>query len=77
MDGSLRAQVREGRLVMDEPTDLPEGAVIHLVAIDGYDDLGDEERAELHAVLDEGLAEMGQGAEGIDAASVLTALRAR
>lgn len=62
---------------MDEPTDLPEGSVIHLVAIEGYDDLGDEERAELHAVLDEGLAEMGRGARGIDADEVLAALRAR
>jgi hypothetical protein len=32
---SLRAQVREGRLVMDEPTDLPEGEVLELVALSG------------------------------------------
>ena len=28
--GTLKAEVRNGRLVMDEPTDLPEGTVIEL-----------------------------------------------
>ena len=30
----LKAVVRNGRLVLDEPTDLPEGAEIALVAVD-------------------------------------------
>ena len=30
----LKASVRNGRLVLDEPTELPEGAVVDLVAID-------------------------------------------
>jgi hypothetical protein len=30
----LKAVVRNGRLVLDEPTDLPQGAEIELVAVD-------------------------------------------
>jgi hypothetical protein len=36
---SLRARVEKGRLVLDEPTTLPEGTVIDLVADDEGDDL--------------------------------------
>ena len=44
----LRARVEEGRLVLDEPTALPEGTVIDLVADDEDDDLTDDERRALH-----------------------------
>jgi hypothetical protein len=47
----LRARVRNGRLVLDEPTTLPEGTVIDLVADDEGDDLTDEERRALHSAL--------------------------
>jgi len=30
----LKAQVRKGRLVLDEPTDLPEGEEVELVPLD-------------------------------------------
>jgi hypothetical protein len=30
----LRAHVRNGRLVLDEPTDLPEGEVVYLQPVD-------------------------------------------
>jgi hypothetical protein len=43
----LRARVEKGRLVLDEPTTLPEGTVVHLVADDEDDDLADEERRAL------------------------------
>jgi hypothetical protein len=76
MRGALKARVHGGRLVMDEPTELPEGAVINMVAIDGYDDLDDEEREALHASIDEGLAEIARGEEGVDAAVLLAELRA-
>jgi predicted DNA-binding antitoxin AbrB/MazE fold protein len=46
----LKAQVTNGRLKLDEPTDLPEGAEVEVVIID--DGLSLEERAELHASLD-------------------------
>ena len=44
----LRARVQKGRLVLDEPTKLPEGTVIELVADDGGDDLTEQERRALH-----------------------------
>ena len=43
----LRARVRNGRLVVDEPTDLPEGTVLNLVVDDEGDDMDDAERAAL------------------------------
>ncbi len=45
------ARVRNGRLVMDEPTGLPEGATIELTIADEADDLDDAERARLHSAL--------------------------
>jgi hypothetical protein len=44
-----RIQVKNGRLVLDEPTDLPEGAEVDVLVID--DELTAEERVELHASL--------------------------
>jgi hypothetical protein len=44
----LRARVENGRLVLDEPTTLPEGTVVQLVADDEGDDLTDDERRALH-----------------------------
>ena len=48
---SLRARVEKGRLVLDEPTTLPEGTVIDLIVDDEGDDLSDDERRTLHAAL--------------------------
>ncbi|WP_437914506.1 hypothetical protein WME73_01280 [Sorangium sp. So ce302] len=73
---ALKARVQNGRIVVDEPTDLPEGMVLDLVIADPGDELDDEERAELHAALDEGLAEMRTGV-GVDADALLSELRAR
>lgn len=58
---------------MDEPTDLPEGAVINLVALDGHDDLGEEERAELHAALDAAYAEPEE--DGIEPEALFARLK--
>ena len=44
----LRAVVTNGRIVVDEPTKLPEGTVLDLVVDDEGDELDDEERAALH-----------------------------
>jgi hypothetical protein len=41
---TLRARVHNGRLVLDEPTDLPEGEVVYLQP-DDADELDDAERA--------------------------------
>ena len=48
--------------------------LVHGSAANQDDELDDEERAELHAALDEGLAEMKAGG-GVDAGEVLAALR--
>jgi len=47
----LRAHVEKGRLVLDEPTTLPEGTVVDLVADDEGDDLTADERRALHEAL--------------------------
>lgn len=47
----LRARVEKGRLVLDEPTTLPEGTVVDLVADDEGDDLTNAERRALHEAL--------------------------
>ena len=47
----VRARVEKGRLVLDEPTTLPEGTVVDLVADDEGDDLTDAERRALHDAL--------------------------
>jgi len=41
----IRACVKNGRLVVDEPTSLPEGTVLDLVLDDEVDDLDTAERA--------------------------------
>lgn len=78
---ALKAQVKDGRLRLDEPTDLPEGQVIELVPLDevflsGGDELDDEERAELHASLDRALDDSEAG-RGMDAWEYLKQYRAR
>jgi hypothetical protein len=47
----LKAHVRGGRLLVDEPTDLPEGAEIELIAAASWDGLDDTERDRLNAAL--------------------------
>lgn len=48
---SFRARVEKGRLVLDEPTTLPEGTLVELVADDESDDLTEDERRALHEAL--------------------------
>lgn len=55
---ALRAQVKNGRLVMDEPTDLPEGSVVPLEISNDWDELDEEERAALHRALDDAEADV-------------------
>jgi hypothetical protein len=47
----LQARVENGRLILDEPTNLPEGMVVELVVDDEGDDLSEEERRRLHDAL--------------------------
>jgi hypothetical protein len=72
----LLARIGTGQILgLDEPVDLPEGAVVDLVPADASDDLDDDERARLAAAIAESRAEIARG-EGRPAADVLAALRA-
>ena len=71
---ALKVRVKNGRLVMDEPTDLPDGAEVEVVVID--DKLTPEERAELHDSLDRALDDSDAG-RSIDARDYLKQYRAR
>lgn len=73
----LRAHVHNGRLVLDEPTDLPEGEVVELVPADAAaaEGLDAEERAALHRELEASVLEMKSGLL-IAADDVLAELRA-
>ena len=70
----LKAHVHNGRLVLDEPTDLPEGEVVYLQPVDA-DDMSDEEREALHDSIRESLEQMNNG-QLIDADEALARLRA-
>jgi hypothetical protein len=63
---SPKAQVKNGRLVLDTPTDLPEGELVELVPLDevlaaGGDYLDEDERAALHESLRESIGQMKAG----------------
>ncbi|HEX7840636.1 MAG TPA: hypothetical protein VF469_24325 [Kofleriaceae bacterium] len=71
---AVKVQVKNGRLVFDEPTDLPDGAEVEVVVID--DELSLDERAALHASLDRALDDSEAG-RGMDAAEYLRQYRTR
>ena len=72
---SLKAHIHHGRLVLDEPTDLPEGSEVSLTITDD-DAMEDEERARLHAALERSMAQAKAG-KLIDADVLLGRLLAR
>jgi hypothetical protein len=71
---ALKAHVRGGRLVIDEPTSLPEGAEVELLAVED-DDLSPEERGRLLKELEESQDEYERG-DHMDAFEFLAQLRA-
>ena len=72
----FRARVVKGRLLLDEPTDLPEGTVVDLFPDDGSDDLDDEERALRDESIERGW-EQAQAGLGRPAAEILAELKSR
>jgi hypothetical protein len=70
----FKAHVRRGRLVLDEPTDLPEGAEVRLAIVDD-DEMSDEEHARLRAELEASIGEAKAG-QLVDAEVVMAELRA-
>ncbi len=73
MQQPLKARVHNGRLVLDEPTNLPEGAEVELVAVD--DDFDPEERARLLAAIDEGIEDFERG-DHVDGFELIAQMRA-
>lgn len=67
---TLKARVRAGRLVVDEPTDLPEGSEIEFLALDPDDWLDEIDRAALHRALRESGADVAAG-RLVDAETIL------
>jgi len=71
---TLKARVQKGRLVFDEPTDLPEGTEVELLPLDPGDWLSDEDRSALHRALAVSDTDVEAG-RVIDANEVLRELR--
>jgi hypothetical protein len=70
----LKARVHNGRLVLDEPTELPEGTEVELIAVD--DDFDPEERARLLEAIEEGAEDFERG-DHMDGFELIAQLRAR
>jgi hypothetical protein len=73
---TIKARVRDGRLIVDEPTDLPDGTELDLLPLDPGDWLDDRDRAALHDALRQSEDDVSAG-RLIDASDVLKHLRAR
>ncbi|HVH27220.1 MAG TPA: hypothetical protein VM818_10685 [Vicinamibacterales bacterium] len=73
---TLKARVKAGRLVIDEPTDLPEGTVIELLPLDPGDWLDEDDRAALHQALKDSDEDV-QAGRLFDAEVILRELRSR
>ena len=73
---TIKARVNQGRLIVDEPTDLPEGTEVELLPLDPGDWLDDADRAALHKALRESNADVAAG-RLVDADVVLKELRSR
>ena len=72
---ALKAQVKNGRLVLDEPTDLPEGREVELVLLD--DEFDPEEKARLLQAIEAGEEDIERGdyVDGVEFAKELLAKR--
>jgi hypothetical protein len=70
----IKGRVQGGRLIVDEPTDLPEGTEIEMVPLDPGDELDEAEREELHKALAESQEDIKAG-RLVDAADVLSGPR--
>ena len=71
---TLKARVQNGRLVVDEPTALPEGTEVVLLPLDPGDWLDAADRAALHQALAASQEDVEAG-RLIDAEEVLRELR--
>lgn len=85
MSETLLAHVRNGRLVLDEPSSLPEGTEVQLRVVSDElgtdddpdaDDLDDEDRERLHEAIRASEEEFERG-EGVPASEIIEELRRR
>jgi hypothetical protein len=76
MSMSVRATVCNGRLIVDQPTDLPEGTVLDLVIDDEGDELDPREREALNAAISRSLKQADEGRTA-PVQEILDRLRAR
>jgi len=72
---TIKARVRDGRLVLDEPTDLPNGTEIELLPLVPGDWLDNADRAALHEALRQSEADVAAG-RLVSAEEILEELRA-
>ena len=73
---ALRAHVENGRIVVDDPTDLPDGTVLHVFPVSGGDGMTVEELEALERALARGSADIAAG-RVIDASELLARLDSR
>jgi len=73
---TITALVRDGRLVVNTPTNLPEGTTVTLLPLDPGDWLDDADRAALHQALGQSELDVTAG-RLVDAADVLRELKRR
>ena len=71
---TIKARVRAGRLVVDEPTELPEGTEVELLPLDPGDWLDEADRAALHQALRDSDADVAAD-RLVDAEAILRELR--
>lgn len=57
---ALKAHVHNGRIVLDEPIELPEGVAVQVLLSDD-DDRSTDERRELEEALEQSAAEFARG----------------
>jgi hypothetical protein len=70
----LKAHVQNGRLVLDEPTDLPEGSEVEIVLVD--DDFEPGERARVVEAIEDGLEDFERG-DHVDGFAFVAQMRAQ
>lgn len=73
---TIKARVTAGRLVVDEPTDLPDGTELELLPLDLGDWMDESDRAALHEALRQSDADVTAG-RLVDAIDILKVIRSR
>jgi hypothetical protein len=59
---AVRAHVENGRIVADEPVDLPDGTLLGVLPVDEIEEeLSVEERAEIEQAIEEGYGDFERG----------------